>query len=100
MDAPTRGKQDILGRSMYLSAKKPRKKMPYKSMNMRIFMQKVFVDSGRGNLIMGSLCGRAESGKVSEGFWLGQLLVTQEMKVMGTNPSFVDSTIEGHEEGL
>ena len=40
--------------------------------------------------------------RVSEGFWLGQLLVTQEIyeKVMGTNPSFVDSTIEGHEEGL
>ena len=51
---------------------------------------------------MGSLCGRAESGARIGGLLVGAVTGAQEIyeKVMGTNPSFVDSTIEGHEEGL
>ena len=40
--------------------------------------------------------------QVRHGFWLGQLLVTQEVyeKVMGTNPSFTDGSLENREDHL
>ena len=40
--------------------------------------------------------------QVRHGFWLGQLLVTQEVyeKVAGTNPSFTDGSLETEEDHL